>query len=363
MKAVLSTGKGFSTVIKTNIPIPQINENQILIKTKAFAINPTDWKSLLWNPGKKDVIVGSDVSGIVEKIGSNVKNFNKGDFISSYIVGSISTTNGAFAEYVAVDPRGSIKYNHLSDNPKDQSLKPDTIKTFIDAASITLGLVTVSSSFSYYLNLKSNSKPKDFLLIWGGATATGKIAIQLAKLIYDLTVITTASPKNHQALKELGADYIFDYNDSEVVTKIKEVTKGELKFALDTVAESETFQKLYDSTEDTKSDIYLDNLLYLTKDSINLNPNRNNNLIHWGKTSASLVIIKERKLVDKILKAPDELHGYYDEFWFNVLPEYISEIKHGNLKILNGKEQFEVVEEGLKLSEKGVSNEKIVFNL
>ncbi|KAI5965552.1 IFR1 [Candida pseudojiufengensis] len=361
MKAVVSTGETDPLTTIKNLSIPQITDDQILIKSHSFAINPTDWKALKRNR-EKDIVVGSDVSGKVEEVGSNVKEFKKGDYISSFVTGNISKTNSAFAEYVAVSPKVSIKYDHLVKDPSNSDyLKSGRITTFDGAASVSLGLVTVALAYSYSLKIKENKKPNDFILIWGGSTATGILAIQLAKLVFDLKVVTTASPKNHEFLKSLGADYVFDYNDENVVDKIKETANGNLHFALDTIAEPETFQKVYDSTSNTSGKIFLDSLLFLDSNSIKLDPNRDNNLIHYGKTLASFVLIKEKRFGDLLLKAPEDINEYYDPFWFEILPKYIGQLKHANLRIL--PDGFQSVNEGFSLSKKGVSNEKLVFSI
>ena len=100
-----------------------------------------------------------------------------------------------FGEYVIAYPQATIKYDHsLSHSSATNS---STIKSYEGAASVTLGLSTIGISFSHYLNIGKHKKEGDSILIWGGATATGILAIQVAKLVYNLNVITTASPKNH----------------------------------------------------------------------------------------------------------------------------------------------------------------------
>jgi NADPH:quinone reductase-like Zn-dependent oxidoreductase len=94
---------------------------------------------------------------------------------------------------------------------------------------------------------KSSEQPT--LLVWGGATATGHYVIQYAKLA-GIKVITTASPKHFDRLKELGADLCFDYNDPEVVTKIREVAGRKLKHAADCMSVEETLKLVNDCTGD-----------------------------------------------------------------------------------------------------------------
>jgi NADPH:quinone reductase-like Zn-dependent oxidoreductase len=80
------------------------------------------------------------------------------------------------------------------------------------------------------------------LLIYGGSTGTGILAIQYAKLS-GCTVVTTSSPHNFDYLKSLGADATFDYNSPSVVEDIKAYTKGQLKHALDCIS-SESSMKI-----------------------------------------------------------------------------------------------------------------------
>lgn len=63
------------------------------------------------------------------------------------------------------------------------------------------------------------------ILIWAGSTSVGLFAIHLAKLS-NIPVVTTASPHNHELVKSLGADAVFDYKDPEVASKIKAWVKG-----------------------------------------------------------------------------------------------------------------------------------------
>ena len=339
-----------------DIPKPSINDDQILIKSKAYAINPTDWKHIVFKLSKPGDVIGSDVSGIVEEVGSNVTSFKKGDVVSSFIMGNISPVSGAFAEYVVAYPGGTIKYDHSLDNPA--KTEASIIDSYEGAASITLGLCTVAQSFSHYLKLGERSQPGDSILIWGGATATGVLAIQIAKLVYKLNVITTASPKNNEYLKELGADHVIDYNDSDVVKKIKAI--GNVKFALDTISDVNTYQAVYDSTSGTP-EVYLDNLLGLTADSIKTDPSRDGT-VKFGLTLAYISVVKEKDLFGTMFYQTPELLQDHTKWWNEVLPTFISKIKHTKLRKVDGG--LEAADEALKLSrDSKVSAEKIVFGL
>lgn len=83
------------------------------------------------------------------------------------------------------------------------------------------------------------TEPKP-ILIYGGATATGILAIQFAKLS-GLTVVTTCSPTNFEYVKSLGADAAFDYTDNrKCITDIRSYTRGQLQLAFDCVSTLDT---------------------------------------------------------------------------------------------------------------------------
>ena len=75
--AVVPEGELSKLAEVKDIPKPSINDDQILIKSKAYAINPTDWKHIVYKLSKPGDVIGSDVSGVVEEVGSNVTNFKK----------------------------------------------------------------------------------------------------------------------------------------------------------------------------------------------------------------------------------------------------------------------------------------------
>jgi NADPH:quinone reductase-like Zn-dependent oxidoreductase len=73
----------------------------------------------------------------------------------------------------------------------------------------------------------------EWVLIYGGSTATGTLGIQYAKQA-GYKVVTTASPHNHELVKSRGADAVFDYKDPSSASKIRELTGNKLRYAWDT---------------------------------------------------------------------------------------------------------------------------------
>ena len=193
-----------------------------------MALNPTDWRHIDFVPCK-GATVGCDYSGIVEAVGPNVKKaFKKGDRVSGFVHGSnaVRPNGGAFAEYVIA--KGDL-----------QMFIPESM-SFEAAATFGVGLTTVGQNLYQSMELPFPGDPEEVsecinILIYGGATATGTLAIQLAKLS-GLRVVTTCSEANRNLMFELGADAVFDYRDAEVGTQIREDTDDGLEFVLDTIS-------------------------------------------------------------------------------------------------------------------------------
>jgi NADPH:quinone reductase-like Zn-dependent oxidoreductase len=349
----------------TEIPIPTPGDDEILVKTVAVAANPTDWKHILGKFGQPGNIVGSDGSGVVVKVGSNVKGFKEGDIVSSFIHGSFTNTYGAFAEYFLANPNATIKYDEEFFQ-KDKVLNSGEtypggpIDTFEGAASVTLGLTTVVLSYAGNLNISKEDKGK-YILIWGGATAAGILSIQLAKLAYGLKVITTASPKNAEFLKSIGADHVLSYHDSDVVDQIRNIAKGDIKYAIDTVAAPESFQALYDSTCDS-DEVKIDNLLFRGEKDITAD-DRKGKVTFVDGTLAYLVDGKTPlHIFGGVFDIKKETREKYDDFWFNELPQLVPKLKTAKLKVLpNGLKNIETALD--LLYQDKVSAEKVVLRV
>ena len=379
-------------------PYPTLEDDLIIVKTVAFAVNPTDWKHILpelftshlaGNLFKKlafgiyplegvlgyigstlghyggkagtflsqrGFVVGSDVSGIVEEVGSKVTNFKKGDPVAASLHGGISK-NGGFADHVMVSPNGAIKLSLILvlEKPLAPGQYPGShINSFEAAASLPVGLKTAAISFHYNLAIppRKVENKHDYILIWGGATATGMLAIQVAKLVYGINVITTASKKHHAALKLLGADKTFDYNDPDVVEQLKRAGENRIKYALDCVSNLQTFQSVYDATEGTEN-ARIDNLLFLDEKSIRTKKGRN---VKFSFTDG--YIIDGR--VHFGAKASPEMLEAFSDFWNSYLPSILDKIQTAPLEVL--PPGLKSANEGLKLLvENTVGGRKVVF--
>ncbi|CAI7606437.1 unnamed protein product [Penicillium glandicola] len=213
MKAVIVTQPKTEGLV-TDRPTPKLRDDYVLVKTVSVGLNPTDWKhvAFLSPPGS---LVGCDYSGIVEAVGKDVKKqFTKGD----------RPEDGTFAEYIVA--KGDVQWKV----PENMS--------FQEAATLGVGINTVGQGLYQSLKLALPTEPiKDAtpILIYGGSTATGTLAIQFAKLS-GYKVLTTCSPRNFDLVRSLGADDVYDYKDIQAPAKIRIATDNNLKLVFDCIS-------------------------------------------------------------------------------------------------------------------------------
>lgn len=176
MKAIKVVEKGHAEV--QTVPLPRLRDDYILVKTHSLALNPTDWKHI-HNLGPVGSTIGCDYSGTVVSIGSKVKKqFREGDKVAGFIHGGNASEkeDGAFGEYAVA--KGDIQMK-MTQKMEQQGL------TMEGASTLGVGISTVGQGLYQSLGLPWPNKPsaeKFPVLIYGGSTATGALAIQCAKL-------------------------------------------------------------------------------------------------------------------------------------------------------------------------------------
>lgn len=178
-----------------DLPTPDLQEFDVLVKMQAIALNPVDYKIRQSKSTDTDtpLILGWDASGIVEKLGSQVTDFNVGDGV--FYAGDL-TRSGSYAELQAIDSR------LIAIKPK--SLSP------IEAAALPLTSITAwEGLFERGIEFSASTN----VLIIGGAGGVGTMATQLIKAKTDATVIATASrPDTSEWCKKFGADHIINHH-------------------------------------------------------------------------------------------------------------------------------------------------------
>src|SRR6266436_177428 len=195
MKAIRIHNYGGPEVLKyEDAPRPKPQAGEVLVRVHAAGVNPIDWKVReghmkdFW-PHKFPLILGWDLSGVVEELGRGVSRFKIGDEVYSI---PDPTRNGAYADYIVV-------------RESELALKPNSLH-HIRAAAVPLAVLTAWQALFDTAQLQ----PKQCVLIHGAAGGVGHFAVQLAKW-KGAHVIGTASATNHEMLYELGADELIDY--------------------------------------------------------------------------------------------------------------------------------------------------------
>ncbi|KAL1970223.1 hypothetical protein VTN77DRAFT_5383 [Rasamsonia byssochlamydoides] len=220
--AIVANATG-DLVLSPDIPLPDLEPDMILVKTVAVALNPVDTK-VVGKMATKGAIAGGDFAGIVVALGSGASRFA----IEDRVCGAVQSMNpllprvGAFAEYVAATADFTLKI-------------PDNM-SFESAATLGIGVATIGYALFRSLKIPGDpeqpaSKP-NYVLVYGGSTASGTMAIQLVRRS-GLIPITTCSPRNFPLVERYGAEKAFDYHSPTAVDEIRKYTKNALVYALD----------------------------------------------------------------------------------------------------------------------------------
>ncbi len=216
MKAIILKGfGGVENLVSSEVPIPDISDNEVLVKVKSFSINPVDIKTRLGKgvairlKDRPPMILGWDFSGIILETGRSVKSFKKADEVFGLI--KFPDPGKTYAEYVAA-PESEL------------ALKPVNI-SWEEAAAAPLAAMTAWQ----ILKEKAEIKPGYNILIHSAAGGVGHYAVQMGSFL-EAYVIGTASEKNHDFILSLGASEHLDYQKQ----RFEDVIKG-IDFVLDTI--------------------------------------------------------------------------------------------------------------------------------
>lgn len=204
MKAIICTKYGPPNVLQLhNIEKPKPKKNEVLVKIHATSVSTGDCRIrgfnsplLFWIPMRiilgfrkpRKPILGVELSGEIEDIGSDVTQFKKGDPVFALTELNL----GGYAEYTCVHESGLI------------ALKPTNV-TYEEAAVIPFG----GTSALHFLR-KGQIKKGQQVLIYGASGSVGTAAVQLAKY-FGATVTAICSSSNFDLVTALGADNVIDY--------------------------------------------------------------------------------------------------------------------------------------------------------
>ena len=202
MKAIVYDKYGPPDVLELQeVEKPVVKDDEVLVKVHAASVNPADWHVMRADPflirlmgmgllKPKSKILGADIAGQVEAVGSNVKQFQPGD----EVFGDIGS--GAFAEYACVTENRLV-------------LKPANL-SFEEAASVPLAALTALQG----LRDKGQIQPGQKVLIHGASGGVGTFAVPIAKS-FGAEVTGVCSTRNVDMVRSIGADHVIDYTKED----------------------------------------------------------------------------------------------------------------------------------------------------
>ncbi|TQJ34574.1 NADP-dependent oxidoreductase [Arthrobacter sp. SLBN-122] len=217
MKAITYSEYGSPDILElTDVPLPKVGPGMVLVKVKAAAVNPVDWKIMA---GYLDAVMdlqfpaipGWDVAGVVESVGIDARQFQPGDEVIAY--GRKDYVHGgSFAEYIALPERLLAR-------------KPASLG-WNESAGLPLAGLT-----AYQVLNRLGLTSGETVLIHGGAGGVGSLGIQLA-VARGAKVIATASEKNHEFLRSLGAQPVA-YGGGGLADRVRALRPGGVEVVAD----------------------------------------------------------------------------------------------------------------------------------
>lgn len=198
--------------------------------------------------------------------------------------------------------------------------------------------------------------------MWGGSTATGLIAIQVAKQIYGINVITTCSARNFDLVKALGADKVVDYHDQNVVNEVNSFGGEELVFGFDAFSVSDSFVKTHECLASV-SPSKLTSLGMFNADTVLEQGKKVKAHVEFSMTLAYVAQSEEQNLGGAEIVPPAEVAEVFNEFWSLAAPFVVEgKIFHIPCKVISGG--LDAVDEMLSaLRNNKVSAEKLIIRL
>ena len=193
-----------------NIDIPPPSPDEVRIKVKALGLNRAE---SMFRSGKYveepklPSRLGYEAAGIVEAVGSNVKNIVPGDIVST------------------VPPPGQGKYGvygEVATVPSQFVVKHPSSIPFVEAAAIWMQYLTAYGALMDVAAIKKD----DFVVITAASSSVGLAAIQLCNMVGAIPIATTRTGEKRQALQKAGAKYVIATQEEDLAAKLKEFTGG-----------------------------------------------------------------------------------------------------------------------------------------
>jgi NADPH:quinone reductase-like Zn-dependent oxidoreductase len=204
MKAIVqeSYGPPERALRLADVDRPTVGDNDVLIRLRATSVNTPDWITVTGVPyilrlrtglrRPRTAVRGTDVAGVVEAVGTNVADLQRGDEVFGSSWAGALAAPGTFAECTAV--------------PASQLIKKPTGLTYEEAAASVMSGLTALIAVRDVGKVESGTR----ILINGASGGVGTFAVQIAKAL-GAEVTGVSSTRNLELLRSLGADHVIDY--------------------------------------------------------------------------------------------------------------------------------------------------------
>ncbi|RDL33255.1 Alcohol dehydrogenase superfamily, zinc-type [Venustampulla echinocandica] len=246
-QTVICEGHDHRLRVEHNASLPALGAGEVLVRNKAVAINPCDYKMHERFPCV-GAIDGCDFAGVVVAVGSDVAasgSFRAGDRVCGAVHGSnpLRPESGSFAEFMVSESEFTLK------------IHPDM--SFEHAAALGgTGLATLGMALFHPSALGLPRTPgaeetaaaaatapakikRQTVLVHGGSSSVGTMAMQLVRLAGHAP-IATCSSRNFALAAKYGAERVFDYNDPNCAQDIKAYTRNSLSYVLDPFTDTQS---------------------------------------------------------------------------------------------------------------------------
>jgi NADPH2:quinone reductase len=210
-----------------DLPTPELGAEEVLIRVHAAGVGPWDVMSREGIFGDREFpfVPGFEPAGIVEAVGGDVEDFDEGDEVYAY-----RFPGGGYAEYVTASQGITAR-------------KPGAL-SFEETAGVPVAGTTAHQGLVDELGVQEG----ETVLITGASGGVGTMAVQIASNILGARVIGTASTRNHEYLRELGADEAIDYN-GDWVAAVREVALDGVDAVLE-CAGGDTLERSFEALRD-----------------------------------------------------------------------------------------------------------------
>ncbi|MGB3635607.1 MAG: NADP-dependent oxidoreductase [Rubrobacteraceae bacterium] len=217
-----------------DLPTPEPGSDEVLIRVRAAGVGPWDVMSRQGVFGDREFpfVPGFEPAGVVETVGDDVEDFSEGDEVYAY-----RFPGGGYAEYVTAAQAITAH-------------KPSAL-SFEEAAGLPVAGTTAHQGLVDELGVQEG----ETVLITGASGGVGSMAVQIAANVIGARVIGTASTRNHEYLRELGAEDAIDYN-GDWVTTVREIAPDGVDAVLE-CAGGDTLERSFETLRDEGRAAYI----------------------------------------------------------------------------------------------------------